>query len=181
MKMLLLKCSQCGKKFTLRAAFWNHIKIHNSSIDKILYAIAEENDQEEQLRNIEKNDEESTQESGEEMTIIEDNQLESENEMNYEVQLDEEKMNNGDNYLNEDVHEEELVDDHEEELVDDHEEELVHEDDEEKLSDIEEEELINADDNDNQVKFKFILPLIVQNRVYVNTLFYTIYNTIRKK
>jgi hypothetical protein len=171
--MPLLKCPQCGKEFTLRAAFRNHIKIHNSSIDKILYEIAEENDQEEQLRNIEKNDEESAQESGEEMTIIEDNQLESENEMNYEVQLDEEKMNNGDNYLNEDVHEEELVDDHEEELV--------HEDDEEKLSDIKEEELINADDNDDQVKFKFILPLVVQNRVYVNTLFYTIYNTIRKK
>ena len=72
------RCEQCNREFSRRIALQNHIKTHNSELDRILHEISKESNQE-----VENTDEESGREGGEEMIIIEDNQ-ESEGEVNYE-------------------------------------------------------------------------------------------------
>ena len=69
--------STLWKDFSRHTALRNHIKTHESEIDRILREIAEESEEE-----VERNDEESGWVSGEKMIIIEE---ESEDEMNDEV------------------------------------------------------------------------------------------------
>src|SRR5436305_5476537 len=102
-----LKCEECGREFSRHASLRNHVKTHNSAIDKILREISEEIDQPEQVtRDIERGDEEEEETI---MIIDENNQLENENEMDYEY---------------EDQLGEELTEDRKEELNDFREEKL---------------------------------------------------------
>ena len=71
-------CEQCNWEFSCHTALRNHIKTHDSELDRILHEISKESNQE-----VKNTDEESGREGGEEMIIIEDNQ-ESEGEVNYE-------------------------------------------------------------------------------------------------
>ena len=124
---MIFRCEHCGREFSYRASLRNHIKTHDNTIDKILHEISKESIQPEQLRDIERNDEEKDQES-EEMIIIteEETQLENMNDMSYdyENQLGEELVN---------VYEEDVF--------------------ERELAGVYEEELINTDDDDDQVCF----------------------------
>ena len=124
---MIFRCEHCGREFSRRASLRNHIKTHDNAIDKILHEISKESIQPEQLRDIERNDEEKDQES-EEMIIIteEETQLENMNDMSYdyEDQLGEELVN---------VYEEDVF--------------------ERELAGVCEEELVNTDDDDDQVCF----------------------------
>ena len=78
-------CEHYGREFSRHASLRNHIKTHDSAIDRILHEISEESVQSEQVRDIERNNKEKNQESEEMITITEENnQLESENDMSYD-------------------------------------------------------------------------------------------------
>ena len=61
-------CEQCNWEFSCHTALRNHIKTHDSELDRILHEISKESNQE-----VKNTDEESGQEGEEEMIIIEDN------------------------------------------------------------------------------------------------------------
>ena len=149
------QCPQCKRDFSHHTALRNHIKTHESEIDRILREIAEESEEE-----VERNDEESGRVSGEKMIIIEE---ESEDEMNDEVndedQLLEENKMNDDYYINE-----ELVDVQEEELVNVQEEMIVVQ-----------EELVEDDGSDDQVRFSLIYTTLVVQNILSDLLYYILY------
>ena len=61
-------CEQCNWEFFCRTALRNHIKTHDSELDRSLHEISKVSNQE-----VKNTDEESGREGGEEMIIIEDN------------------------------------------------------------------------------------------------------------
>ena len=171
------QCSQYKRDFSCHTALRNHIKTHESEIDRILREIAEESEEE-----VERNDEESGRVSGEKMIIIEE---ESEDEMNDEVndedQLLEENKMNDDYYINEelvDVQEEEMFDvqeelvDVQEELVDIQEEELVNVQEEMIVV---QEELVEDDGSNDQVRFSLIYTTLVVQNILSDLLYYILY------
>src|SRR5436190_23374182 len=165
------QCPHCERDFSRHTALRNHIKTHESEIDRILREIAEESEED-----IERNDEKSGRVSGEKMIIIEE---ESEDEVNDdevsdEDQLLEENEMNDDYYINEelvDVQEEEIFD-VQEELVDVQEEELVNIQEEMIVV---QEELVEDDGSDDQVSFSLIYTTLVVQNILSDLLYYILY------
>ena len=62
------QCEQCNWAFSCRTTLRNHIKSHDSELNRILHEISKESNQE-----VKNTDEESGREGVEEMIIIEDN------------------------------------------------------------------------------------------------------------
>ena len=75
------QCSHCGRKFSRRTALRNHIKIHDSEIDRILDEIAKESTQpveNEKEMNYEDQEMIITEESKEEMVNAEEESVNTE-------------------------------------------------------------------------------------------------------